>query len=371
MDVLVISHGFQDHYTASFSNGLAKLGVNVMLTRSVHLDPATLDPGVMSVDLGQNTGKEKSRLRKAFNFIRYHLGLMWLCLQRRQSTAHIIGLLRYEILLGILQGLFIRTVCRRYVLTVHNIVPHDNEKRYLKYVLYVVYRIPHVLMVHTTRMKEELVNEFGLRPEKIVIIQHGVNDIRFSDDAPRSEHRQRMGFSEEDFVLLFFGRIAPYKGLDILLEAFALLDEPHFKLLVVGAPINNEYGAEVNSLIAGHQFRDRIQSRLGWVDDKDIPPCFKCSDLLVLPYRHIDQSGVLFLSFSFGLPILASDVGSFRDYLRENDTGVVIENLRPDTLAAGIRSVCAARQSYKQDAIIAYGQTFAWESVLKPLQAYY
>jgi glycosyltransferase involved in cell wall biosynthesis len=367
MEVLVISHGFQDHYAASFPNGLAKNGLQVTLTRSCHLDEANLDSRVKSIDLGQTTGNEKSKLEKLAKFIMYHSRLLLLCFRKRSCVVHIIGLLRYEVFMGIIEGLFIRLINRKYILTVHNILPHDNHSLYLKRLYYIIYRIPHLLMVHTPKMKSELIQTFGIDPHKITIIEHGINDIAFQDNTTRSDIRIDLGLNDTDFVLLFFGRISPYKGLDLLLDAFANINNPEIKLLIAGSPSSAEYGKAISDCINNNKNATKIVTKLGWIKDHDIPTYFKAADLLVMPYRHIDQSGVLFLSFRYGLPVLSTNVGSFKSYLIKNKTGDVVESFDPLALSKKIEDMFSSRNFYSRESIEDYAKQFQWETVLRPL----
>ena len=365
MKVLVVSHGFQEHYTIGFANGLARSGIHVLLVHSRTLDSTALDPAIRSVDLGQNTGERYSALHKGARFLKYHVSLLVLAITHFNSNIHVIGLLRHELLTGVIEGLVFRLLSKRFVLTVHNLLPHDQHTAWNRFLYGVIYRIPHVLIVHTPKMREELVSQFGIRVDRIQILEHGLNDAVPDHERTMSQCREALGIPQSAFALLFFGRIAPYKGLDTLLEAFQMLRSP-CHLVVAGAPISATYGAEIRQLIDNHPSRSAITCVLDWIADKDIATWFRACDCLVMPYRHIDQSGLVFLSLRFGLPLISFDVGSVRDYIGEG-IGLVVEENTSQALANSIDQFRANSADYSRQAIAEYSKRFSWEHVIASL----
>ena len=369
MKVLVVSHGFQEHYTIGFANGLAQTGIEVVLVRSSTLDASGLDPAIRSFDLGQNTGERYSRLHKAARFLKYHLSLLVLPIIHFNSNIHIIGLLRHELLTGLVEGLVFRLLSKRYVLTVHNILPHDRHTAWNRFLYGVIYRIPHVLIVHTPKMRDELISQFNINADRIQILEHGLNDAVPDHGWSMKQCREALAIPQNALALLFFGRIAPYKGLDTLLEAFKGLGAP-YHLVVAGAPTSEAYGAEIRQLIDANPSKPRISCMLDWIADKDIATYFRACDCLVMPYRHIDQSGLVFLSLRFGLPLISFDVGSVRDYIGEG-VGLVVKENSSRALASAIEQFRANHGAYSREAIIEYSKQFSWESVMSTLTHVY
>jgi glycosyltransferase involved in cell wall biosynthesis len=161
--------------------------------------------------------------------------------------------------------------------------------------------------------------------------------------------------------VLLFGLLRPYKGLDVLLEAWRGIEDA--ELWVVGRP----FGVPVpENPPPGVRFLPRF------VDDGEIPGLFERADVVVLPYREIDQSGVLFTALAFGKPLVLSDVGGFGevaahgaaelvppgdpDALRDTLTRVLSDDERRAQLAAA--SARAARDAYSWDAIAAQHLAF-------------
>ena len=124
-----------------------------------------------------------------------------------------------------------------------------------------------------------------------------------------------MGIQGRKKTILFYGRIAPYKGLDFLLLAFQKILSNHadFRLIIAGEPMKGyeDYMDKIHSIISQAGMQEHIIQKLQFIPDEDTEIYFKAADVLALPYKDIFQSGVLFLGFTFGLPAIAADVEFF------------------------------------------------------------
>jgi glycosyltransferase involved in cell wall biosynthesis len=189
-------------------------------------------------------------------------------------------------------------------------------------------------------MKRELQDDFRVPPSKISVIPFGINNTVPDTELTQVEARGRLGLTMEQKVLLFFGNIAPYKGLHCLVDAFALLakGEPNYRLVIAGRPKGDTaYWQRIESTIRENNVGSRIIKRIEYVPDEDTEVYFKAADVVVLPYTHVFQSGVLFLGYNFGLPVIASDVGSLSDDIIPGKTGFVCQPRDSADLANCIR----------------------------------
>jgi glycosyltransferase involved in cell wall biosynthesis len=202
------------------------------------------------------------------------------------------------------------------------------------------YRACDHIFVHTEKMKAELMADFNQAPDKISVIPFGIYNLLPATALTPAEARRRLGFGPKDKVLLFFGNIAPYKGLECLVAAFDLLaaKDTSYRLIIAGRPKGEpEYWAGIKDSIARSPAGDRILQVIEYVPEPDTEIYFKAADVSVLPYLHIFQSGVLLLSYNFGLPVIASDVGSLREDIVEGVTGHVFEPRNAADLARKIQ----------------------------------
>ena len=140
----------------------------------------------------------------------------------------------------------------------------------------------------------------------------------------RADARQQLGIGSNDRTLLFFGQIAPYKGLEYLVEAIAQArgDWRASPTDHRGQGQTRERGlldecATLDRSSCG--ISEMVNQTVRFIPDDQVEPYFLASDAVVIPYVDIFQSGVPFLAFSFGLPVIATDVGSLRDDVTERD----------------------------------------------------
>ena len=157
---------------------------------------------------------------------------------------------------------------------------------------------------------------------------------QFGDIIPRDKAEKALGIRKGCKNLLFFGLIRKYKGLDILIKAFALLPED-YQLIIAGEP----YGSfdEYATLIEESPAIDRIRCFTGYIPDSDVKNFFSAADLSVLPYRNATQSGVRAVSYNFGVPMVVTDTGSLRADIEGTGTGLVAPEPDPEVVAATVR----------------------------------
>src|SRR5918996_3954902 len=159
------------------------------------------------------------------------------------------------------------------------------------------------VVAHSEHGKGRLAGDYGVPPERIEVIPHGAFDYltRQSDERPLPDELAAV----EGPVVLAFGLVRPYKGTDLLLEAFARVEGA--ELWVVGMP--RMPMGPLRELAARAPGRVRFVDR--FVTDPEIPAFMRRADVVALPYRNIEQSGVLYTALAFGRPLLLSDVGGF------------------------------------------------------------
>ncbi len=139
---------------------------------------------------------------------------------------------------------------------------------------------------------------------------------------------------------LFFGVLKPYKGVDILFEAFALLPEELKKttvLQIVGYPKMPVEPLQILARRLG--IWDYVLWELRYVREEEVGSYFSQADVVVLPYRRIDQSGVLMIALGFGKPVIASRVGGFPETITDGVHGFLVEPGDPKALAQALTRI--------------------------------
>ncbi|WP_119155427.1 glycosyltransferase [Caldimonas tepidiphila] len=362
--VVLVSHGFQAHYELGFANGLAYNRVPVTLLGSSTTLASRLSPGVTLLNIRGSQDPGRSRWRKLADMGRYHLRLLLQAWRLRRCTFMVIGMLRPEWLLGIVEGLLLRLTVRRLTLTVHNILPHDRHTVLMRATYWLIYRIPHRLVVHTEATRRALVERFGIPPGRIVLMEHGLNDAVDRLAIGREQARQQLGIPPQRCTGLFFGHVSQFKGLDLLLDA--LPQVPHFTLLVAGRCSGDDYGRAMRARLEALVREGRVIWLDGFVDEDTVARVFAAADCTVLPYRHIDQSGVLMLSLAQGVPVLATRVGGFTEVVHSGN-GAFIDEPSADAIARALQRFTGERDRYRRSEVMRTVERLQWRRTVEPL----
>jgi len=254
---------------------------------------------------------------------------------------------------------------RPRVMTAHHV---PSEGRALRNTVRLLESMDRAI-VHTDSSLERLVRA-GLDPARVAVVAHGAFDyLTQVEPAPLPEPLAETPADRP--VVLFFGLIRPYKGLDLLIEAMESV--PRAELWVVGNPRLPQ--ADLDAL------RSRAEALPGgsrWVtrfiDEAEIRPVMERADLMVLPYREADQSGVLYAGLAFGMPMVVTDVGGPGEVARQSGAALAVEPDDPAALGAAIGSLVTdpeARVDLGSRALEAARTLYAWETVADATLAVY
>jgi glycosyltransferase involved in cell wall biosynthesis len=188
------------------------------------------------------------------------------------------------------------------VLTAHDVLPREGgaRRRAAQRRLYDRFD---ALVVHSDQGRARLTQELGVDAARVHVIPHGVF-AHLAEASAAGASAPPPPFHTDKPVVLFFGLLRPYKGLDVLLDAWRGIEDA--ELWIVGMP-----RMDISSLRAAATPSVRFVPR--FVPEAELPGYFHRADLVVLPYREIEQSGVLFTALAFGKPLLVSDVGGFAE----------------------------------------------------------
>jgi glycosyltransferase involved in cell wall biosynthesis len=146
----------------------------------------------------------------------------------------------------------------------------------------------------------------------------------FGEKIPRQEARLKLNLKPEDQVILFFGLIRKYKGLDLLIEAFSLLKtNPTNKLLIAGEFYEDKQ--PYLDLISKFHIDEQVILLDQFIPNDDVKLYFSAANIVALPYRSATQSGVTQVSFHFEVPTLVTNVGGLGEIIPHNVAGYVVE----------------------------------------------
>jgi glycosyltransferase involved in cell wall biosynthesis len=236
------------------------------------------------------------------------------------------------------------------LLTAHDILPREPQPGQIKAQRRLYERFD-AIVVHSEHGRRRLTGELGVDPALVHVIPHGV----FEHLAP-GVVAHAPPLQTDKPVVLCFGLMRPYKGIDLLLEAWAQVDDA--ELWIAGMP-----RMDISPLAAAAPPNVRFVAR--FITDAELPGYFQAADLVVLPYREIDQSGVLFTALAFGKPLLLSDVGGFPE-IAARGAARIFPAGDADALAAALRELLgdrAALAALAENATALARGRYSWEAV--------
>jgi glycosyltransferase involved in cell wall biosynthesis len=184
-------------------------------------------------------------------------------------------------------------------MTAHDVLPREPRPGQVRAQAR-LWRHADAVVVHSEHGRSRLIDAVGVDPQKIEVIPHAPLDhlAQIGQPLPLPAELE----DSTGPIVLSFGLIRPYKGLDLLIDAWQRVQGA--TLWVVGRP-----RMDISDLVKSAP--DSVRWVTRFVDDREIPTIFNAADLCVLPYTEIDQSGVLATAMAFGKPMLLSDAGGF------------------------------------------------------------
>jgi glycosyltransferase involved in cell wall biosynthesis len=332
--VALLTGGQDPHYARGLARELLVKGVAVALIAGDELASGH-DPDSDGLEVHNLIGRQHphdGRLAKVWRVLRYYGRFVVFAARSDARLFHILWFRKFPYLERTLLNAYLKLLGKKLLFTAHNVDDQVRDGRPItlagRLSLRFLYRVVDHIFVHTASMKRELVEEFHVPEPKVTVVPFGINDVIPPSTARRAVAKQQLGIRPDEKVLLFFGQIAPYKGVEDLLRALAQLvaTDPRFTLILAGRVKNRRsqgYWREIERLIAELRLSPHIRQETRYIPDDDVGLFFRAADVSVLPYRRVYQSGVLALSYAQGLPVIVADVGSMKDDVIEGETGLV------------------------------------------------
>lgn len=336
--------GCQDRpYAFGLAMALVAKGVCVEMIGSDGEDSPELrlTPNLRFLNFRGSQNQGDKFATKLYKLMLYYARLIRYAMQSEPAVLHILWNNKFEYFDRTFLMAYYKLLGKKVALTAHNVnqARRDAKDSFLnRLTLRIQYRLCDHIFVHTEKMKSELCQDFGVAEKKVTVIRHPINDAFPDTDLTPSQAKQRLGVRDSEKAILFFGRIRPYKGIEYLLDAFRLLladTQANYRLILAGEPKkgSEDYLNEIQQIVKKDFDQGNVILRIQFIPDEEMEMYLKAADVLVLPYKEIFQSGVLFLAYSFGLPVVATDVGSFREEIVEGSTGFLCKPGDPEDLA--------------------------------------
>lgn len=257
------------------------------------------------------------------------------------------------------------------VFTIHNVLPHERSPLFYHLSRLLFSQGDHFI-VHSKLNRKQLIDFYGISSKAISLIPHGPLDLQINANANRKKIRAELGFLPEHQVVLLFGAIRSYKGIETAISAFARVksQRPSARLLIVGKLW--ESWRPYEELIERYGMETHVVTRLEYIPSAEVHRYFCASDLVVLPYHHFDsQSGVGGTAVSFRKPLIVTQVGGLPDLVL--DTGAVIPPMDAPALAEAVTGCLKnpARLMKMANDADTVAQRLSWNGIAKRTIAVY
>jgi glycosyltransferase involved in cell wall biosynthesis len=339
-------------YVFGMAIALASEGVHADIVGSDEIDSPELHntSSLRFLDFCGSYEPNLAFAEKLSKVLLYYARLIQYVARSSPKILHILWNNKFELFDRTILMLFYKALGKRVALTAHNVNQGKrdaNDSWINRITLRVQYRLCDHIFVHTRQMKAELCQHFAVPERAVTVIPFPINNASPDTELTSVEAKRRLGLSEDEKAILFFGRVRPYKGLEHLLDAFHLLvanKQANYRLIIAGEAIKGceDYQHEIESRVKRDFDQGQVILRIQFIPDEEVEVYLKAADVLVLPYKEIFQSGVLFLAYAFGLPVVATDVGSFREEIVEGRTGFLCQPGDPAKMAWAIETFFAS-----------------------------
>ena len=241
---------------------------------------------------------------------------------------------------------------------VDNIIPHEKRPGDTLFARYFIGACDDFVV-----MSRSVGEQIGTFTQKTVrFAPHPIYD-NYGDAVPKQTARQQLGLPENAPVVLFFGFIRAYKGLDLLLEAMALI--PYVHCVVAGEPYDD--WAPYQSIINKHGLHDRVHVFTDFIPAEQVKVYFSAADLVVQPYRTATQSGISQIAYHFNKPMVVTNVGGLPEIVKHGVAGYVVE-VTTEAIAEAVNDFFEnGKMAVMGKAVEVEKGRFGWENLTKML----
>ena len=225
-----------------------------------------------------------------------------------EKELFLISLARFSGFLIVLS--LVRFFKLRIIWSVHNVCSHEyGGSSFEKWVTKLLLTFSDKVTGFNAYICKQLADQYDFH--ETVLMRQGLYEGCYPDNILRADARKKLSIPENDFVLLMFGALQEYKGVDVLIKAFASYEFEHTTLIIAGSSKNcPEYGKFLRKLASCNE---KIALYDRYIADDEVQYFFRAADYTIYPYRQIANSGTIFLSLTFGVPIIVSDKGGVRE----------------------------------------------------------
>lgn len=330
MRVLIVPSGIPEDYSIQMANALSKKGVEVgiVLKESSYSE---IEP-FLSHDL------------LVFIVPRNPIGLLRVIhriVKFKPDVIHFNDGVDNVSILILMTFLFSKV---KIFTTFHDVIIHPGDENLKKVVVrYILRKKSRKIFVHGKVLKEEFVKRYKISNDIVIPIMMGNhNSLLFEYYSRNSDYAIK---DKSDLNILFFGWVAPRKGVDILLEAVLELVEKGYRNLkvIIAGKLGSGVGYRelldrIYRLSSDYRLRDIVEIRLRRIPWDEGGRLYRWADIVVLPYTEVSQSGVVGVAYHFSKPVIATNVGALPEIVKDGYNGILIDGSSISSIKEGLKS---------------------------------
>ena len=331
------AHGSSHHlYLFGQAMGLINSGIDVRL----YTNKETHNPNISGLCFYKFYGFLFSHKLKIFSGLKYILGSICSVFHARIKGCSIFHFHLFHTNIFIFFNLFlVKLIFGKSVLTIHDVSSFTNTKNN-SFTVKWVYKLANLILTHNKFSKEEIMRLTNIKETKIKIIPHGNYRPFIKAQKDKNASRTRLKIPSNKKVLLFFGMIKKVKGLEVLLRALIEVKQQKSDviLLIAGKVWKNDF-TPYQKIIDENNLQEFCLLHTKFIPQEDVAHYYCASDLVVLPYKKVYQSGVLMMTLSYEKPALVSNLPPLKEILKDNENGFLFESENPSSLVEKINSI--------------------------------
>jgi D-inositol-3-phosphate glycosyltransferase len=303
-----------DFYTGSLAKGFADNGFVCSVFSNFNIEGDSLSTYKFFESHNEN------KILKGFNFFLAFIKSGFVA-KRNNHKNILVHIFSYQ-LKDVIVYFFLKIIGLEIIGIVHDVENLSNEKDSFRKLI--LNKCCKKLIVQNKFSFEALcINEYEHLKTKTTIIPHG-NFHSLPKTISKETTRKKLNLVLDKKYMLFFGQIKEVKGLEILLKAMPMIDN-NINLVIAGKPWKNDM-EKYNKIIADNNLQQRIIPMYRFIDNTERDLLFTAADVNIIPYKKIFQSGVLLMALSYRLPVIASRLKPFEEFLKDNNDILFFES---------------------------------------------
>jgi glycosyltransferase involved in cell wall biosynthesis len=322
MNITIIDHvgkkAGMDYYTSSLGKGLINNNCKVVICSNFE--------GMLNKKIEyKNYYEDHSKVSKILKIFRFLTAIVKSSFYAYKQKSDLVILHLFS---SSLDTLLLVLIPKIFGLKVA-VISHDissfanNDKKLIQNAIYNY--LSDDIIVHNEFSKKKLIESIELKQkDKLFVIKHGGYLDHINNTLSKHEARKKLNFAQDGKYLLFFGQIKNVKGLDILMKSMANISKD-ITLVIAGKPWKSDFST-YEEIITTYGLENRIVKLIRFIEDEERELLFLASDVNILPYRVIYQSGVLLMAMSHGLPVIASDLDANKEIINDGENGLLFES---------------------------------------------